>query len=132
LTGLIEDIPLFGAEEKVALLDAGREGFAGITLGHPKAFTLPLQRFQSAIHLFNRTRKFQAFKNPSLFRTANRTHYTDDTIKRDYRDRDRINVHEEYERRYWTKELGVTPDELKRTVERVGVMVADVRKALGK
>jgi hypothetical protein len=35
----------------------------------------------------------------------------DDTAKRDYRDRDRINVHEDYELRYWTKELGVTPDE---------------------
>jgi Protein of unknown function (DUF3606) len=56
----------------------------------------------------------------------------DDTTKRDYRDRDRINVHEEYELRYWTKELGVTPEKLKQTVEKVGVMVTDVRKALGK
>jgi hypothetical protein len=56
----------------------------------------------------------------------------DDTAKRDYRDRDRINVHEDYELRYWTKELGVTPEKLKQTVEKMGVMVADVRKALGK
>jgi hypothetical protein len=56
----------------------------------------------------------------------------DDTAKRDYRDRDRINVHEEYEVRYWSKELGVTPEKLKQTVEKVGVMVTDVRKALGK
>jgi hypothetical protein len=34
----------------------------------------------------------------------------DDTRKRDYRDRDRINVHEEYELRYWTKEISVTPE----------------------
>jgi hypothetical protein len=56
----------------------------------------------------------------------------DDTAKRDYRDRDRINVHEDYELRYWTKELGVTPEKLKQTVEKVGVMATDVRKALGK
>jgi hypothetical protein len=56
----------------------------------------------------------------------------DDTTKRDYRDRDRINVHEDYELRYWTKELGVTPEKLKQTVEKVGVMATDVRKALGK
>jgi hypothetical protein len=56
----------------------------------------------------------------------------DDTMKRDYRDRDRINVHEDYELRYWTKELGVSPEKLKQTVEKVGVMVTDVRKALGK
>jgi hypothetical protein len=56
----------------------------------------------------------------------------DDTTKRDYRDRDRINVHEDYELQYWTKELGVTPVKLKQTVEKVGVMASDVRKALGK
>jgi hypothetical protein len=56
----------------------------------------------------------------------------DDPAKRDYRDRDRINVHEDYELRYWTKELRVTPEKLKRTVEKVGVMATDVRKALEK
>jgi hypothetical protein len=57
---------------------------------------------------------------------------SDDPTKRDYRDRDRINVKEDYELRYWTKELGVTPEKLKQTVEKVGVMATDVRKALGK
>jgi Protein of unknown function (DUF3606) len=56
----------------------------------------------------------------------------DDTTKRDYRDRDRINIHEDYELRYWTKELGVTPEKLKQTVEKVGVIATEVRKALGK
>jgi hypothetical protein len=36
------------------------------------------------------------------------------------------------ELRYWTKKLGVTPEELKQTVEKVSAMVTDVRKALGK
>jgi Protein of unknown function (DUF3606) len=56
----------------------------------------------------------------------------DDTMMRDYRDRDRINVHEDYELRYWTKELGVTPEKLKQTVEKVGIMAAEVRSVLGK
>jgi hypothetical protein len=56
----------------------------------------------------------------------------DDKAKTDYRDRDRINVHEEYELRDWAKKLGVTPEKLTETVERVGVMVTNVRQALGK
>jgi uncharacterized protein DUF3606 len=56
----------------------------------------------------------------------------DDKEKRDYRDRDRINVHQEHELRYWTKELGVTPEKLKETVVKVGVMTSDVRRELGK
>jgi hypothetical protein len=48
------------------------------------------------------------------------------------RERDRINLQEEYEVRHWTKELGVTPEKLKETVDHVGVMVTSVREALGK
>lgn len=56
----------------------------------------------------------------------------DDLKNRGVQDRIRINVHEEHEVRYWTQELRVTPEELKRAVETVGVMVADVKKYLGK
>jgi hypothetical protein len=38
------------------------------------------------------------------------------------RDRARINIHEDYEVRYWTKDLGGTPEKLKQTVEKVGVI----------
>jgi hypothetical protein len=57
---------------------------------------------------------------------------SDNPQKADYRDRDRINVHQEHELRYWSKELGVTPEILKETVEKVGVMAADVRRELTK
>lgn len=50
----------------------------------------------------------------------------------DYRDRDRINVHQDHELRYWSKELGVAPEIVKDTVQKVGVMVADVRRELRK
>ena len=47
-------------------------------------------------------------------------------------DAQRINVNEDYEVLYWTTELEVTEEKLRETVKRVGVMAADVRKALGK
>jgi hypothetical protein len=56
----------------------------------------------------------------------------DDPTKRGTADRYRINVNEDYEVAYWTKELGVSADRLRQLVHKHGVMVADVRKALGK
>ena len=47
-------------------------------------------------------------------------------------DRDRINVHEEYELRDWSAKFHVTPEELKRAVGKVGVMVEDVKRELKK
>jgi hypothetical protein len=82
--------------------------------------------------LFSRTHTFQVFRVRCHPERRTACTMADDTAKRDYRDRDRINVHEDYELRYWTKELGVTPEKLKQTVEKVGVMVTDVGKALGK
>lgn len=57
---------------------------------------------------------------------------SDDLNKRGQQDRNRINVNEEHEVRYWTEELGVTREELERAVKAVGVMVEDVRKHLKK
>jgi hypothetical protein len=57
---------------------------------------------------------------------------SDNPHKTDYRDRDRINVHQDHELRYWSKELGVTPEILKDTVQEVGVMATDVRRELNK
>jgi hypothetical protein len=56
---------------------------------------------------------------------------SDDPSKRGAADRARINPAEDYEIRYWSDRLGVTPEELKKAVERVGPMVTDVEKALG-
>jgi len=43
-----------------------------------------------------------------------------------------INVHEQYEVEYWSKELGVTPGRLRELVAKHGVLAADVRRAVGK
>jgi len=56
----------------------------------------------------------------------------DDPKKVGKPDRDRINVNEDYELRDWSKILGVGPDRLKEAVEKVGPMVADVRRELRK
>lgn len=43
----------------------------------------------------------------------------------------RININQDHEVKYWTKELNVSTDKLKEAVGKVGVMVADVKKYLG-
>ena len=57
---------------------------------------------------------------------------SDDKSKRGPRDAKRINVDEDYELRYWSTTLGVSPDKLKRAVQKVGVMAEDVRRELSK
>lgn len=55
---------------------------------------------------------------------------SDDKTKRGPQDAMRINVREDYEVRYWSSTFGVSPDKLKKAVEKVGVMVDDVRREL--
>lgn len=57
---------------------------------------------------------------------------TDNTAKTGKPDRDRINIHEPYELRDWAAKFGVSEARIKEAVARVGVMVADVKKFLGK
>ncbi len=45
-------------------------------------------------------------------------------------DRSRINIHEDYEVRYWTKKLGVSADKLKEAVQKVGNSAQAVEKDL--
>ena len=59
----------------------------------------------------------------------------DDLKKRDLKkraspDRSKINMHEPYEVKYWTKELGVNRDQLQKIVDKVGNAAAAVRKEL--
>ncbi|MFJ3465882.1 DUF3606 domain-containing protein [Achromobacter spanius] len=57
---------------------------------------------------------------------------SDDLKQRGPQDRSRINVNESHELRYWTKELGVSEEQLRAAVQAVGVSVAAVRDHLGK
>lgn len=56
---------------------------------------------------------------------------TDDKNNRGPQDRSRINTSEDYEVRYWTKELGVSAEELKRLVAQHGNSADAIRRALG-
>ncbi len=55
---------------------------------------------------------------------------SDDPSQRGPQDRTRINLHEDYEVRYWTQMLGCTPEELRAAVEAVGVSADAVRRHL--
>jgi hypothetical protein len=45
-------------------------------------------------------------------------------------DRSKINMHEDYEVKYWTRELGVSKETLQKAVDKVGNAAASVRKEL--
>jgi hypothetical protein len=56
----------------------------------------------------------------------------DDPNKTGRQDRERINVNEDYELRDWSRKFGVTADELKSAVQKVGPMAKDVQQHFGK
>jgi hypothetical protein len=60
------------------------------------------------------------------------THMSDDKSKSGGQDRKRINVHEDYELRDWSKSLNVTPEQLKKAVASVGDSADAVREHLKK
>jgi hypothetical protein len=56
---------------------------------------------------------------------------SDDKTKTNGQDRQRINVHEDYELRDWAKSLNTTPDRIKEAVQAVGDRAEKVREYLG-
>jgi Protein of unknown function (DUF3606) len=56
----------------------------------------------------------------------------DDLKQRGAQDRARISMTEEHEVRYWTKELGVTKEQLAAAVKKVGNSAEAVRRELDK
>jgi hypothetical protein len=55
---------------------------------------------------------------------------SDDKTKSGGQDRERINVHQDYELRDWAKSLNTTPDRLKEAVQAVGDRADKVREYL--
>jgi hypothetical protein len=55
----------------------------------------------------------------------------DDLLDKGQRDRGHIAMGQSHEVQYWTKHLGVTNEELRRAVDKVGNSAAAVRKELG-
>jgi hypothetical protein len=56
----------------------------------------------------------------------------DDLKQTGRNDDQRINVDQDHELSYWSKELGVSRDELRRAVEQAGPMVRNVRQPLNR
>jgi hypothetical protein len=54
----------------------------------------------------------------------------DDKSKITHQDAQRVNVNEDYELRDWAERFGVTKDQLKKAVEKVGPMAKDVEREL--
>ena len=57
---------------------------------------------------------------------------SDNLEDRGQQDRSRINVNEDWEVRYWTKELGVSKEELEKAVQQAGPSVSAVRQHLNR
>lgn len=55
---------------------------------------------------------------------------SDDKSKSGGQDRERINVHQDYELRDWAKSLGTTPERVKEAVQAVGDRADKVREFL--
>jgi hypothetical protein len=55
---------------------------------------------------------------------------SDDKNKTGGQDRERINVHQDYELRDWAKSLNTTPERLKEAVQAVGDRAGKVREFL--
>ena len=55
---------------------------------------------------------------------------SDNLKDRGPQDRSRISVSEEWELRYWTKELGVSEEQLREAVQKVGPSAEAVRREL--
>jgi hypothetical protein len=56
----------------------------------------------------------------------------DDLSNRGPRDRSRVNIHEDWEVRWWCSKWGISAETLRSAVKTVGVMAADVARHLGK
>jgi len=55
---------------------------------------------------------------------------SDDKSRREPQDRNRISLSEGYEVRYWSEKFGVTPEELRDAVQKVGNSAAAVEQEL--
>ena len=57
---------------------------------------------------------------------------SDDKMNRGEPDRSRINLDEDYEVSYWSERFGITKEQLKKAVEKVGSSPEDIARLVGK
>jgi hypothetical protein len=83
-----------------------------------------------------RPQKLRTSKNPQRLQALSsllglEAYMADDLKNRGQPDRSKINMHEAFEVKYWTKHLGVSKDELAAAINKVGNSAAAVMKQLG-
>jgi len=100
---------------------------------HGNRFFLSIPFFPAPAGMMSREQALQ--RNRPIITTfpsrSGRDRKMDNLTKRDQPDRSKINMSEDFEVKYWLKALGVSRDELKRAVDKVGNSAAAVRKELG-
>jgi hypothetical protein len=88
-----------------------------------------MNRFSSVLNVKHRTEYGHAQWHPAFISTKEAT-MSDNLHNRGPQDRSRINLNEKWEVQYWTKELGVTEEELEQAVKTAGSSVNAVREHL--
>jgi hypothetical protein len=83
-----------------------------------------LGRFYGGHNVKHRTEYGRDRWHPALVSTKEAI-MSDNLQNRGQQDRSRINLHEKWEVQYWTKELGVTEEELAKAVEEAGSSSAE-------
>jgi len=78
-----------------------------------------------------RQRKASPYPQARSFSLVSDGNMSDDLLDKGARDRSHISVGQPHEVQYWTRHLGVTREELQRTIDKVGNSAAAVRKQLG-
>jgi hypothetical protein len=76
-------------------------------------------------------RKASPYPPGGVFLVVKDCNMSDNLLDKGQRDRSHIAMGQPHEVQYWTRHLGVTKDQLQRTVDKVGNSVAAVRKELG-
>jgi len=100
---------------------------------HGKPLFLSIPFFPAPAGMMSREQALQ--RNRPIITTfpsrSGRDVKMDNFTRRDQPDRSKINMGEDFEVKCWLKALGVSREELKRAVDKVGNSAATVRKELG-
>lgn len=73
-------------------------------------------------------RSIPTYEEDRLAEEENRM--ADNPKDRQPQDAQRVNIDQNYELQYWSQKFGVSPEQLKRVVDRVGPMADDVKRAI--
>ena len=130
---------LIGADHMASLIDSALQGVGAREEGAPLAddtleflVVRETEGFRSEELGLSSCRVLQVARDHARDPVVGSLPMADDKNDRGPADRTRVNVNEDYEVQYWSKKFGVSPDQLRAAVKKVGVMAADVEKELAR